>query len=184
MGWNYLISITLEICLNFHHVKHKNFQFLTTMLSFCCFSILMTNFALNFLWDVQSTVRGLMWLNGLLNRVSSLNCESWKIKTKRRSQKIKVSQCYLCWKVLVYQFVISKMSASRICTRVYPLRVRRFVHWATAVRPIDFVLCSVFMSSWLRIIDNAFAFTTNLKKNIKDFNFWWGIMIYLHLIFF
>ena len=33
-------------------------------------------------------------------------------------------------------------------TRVYPLRVRRFVHWAAAVRHIDFMLCSVFMSSW------------------------------------
>ena len=33
-------------------------------------------------------------------------------------------------------------------TRVCPLRVRRFVHWATAARPIDFMLCSVFMSSW------------------------------------
>ena len=36
----------------------------------------------------------------------------------------------------------------------------RFVHWATAARPIDFMLCSVFMSSWQRIIDSAFAFTT------------------------
>ena len=45
-------------------------------------------------------------------------------------------------------FVISKMCASRIRTRVCPLRVRRFVHWATASRPIDFMLCSVFMSPW------------------------------------
>ena len=56
--------------------------------------------------------------------------------------------------------VISKMCASRIRTRVCPLRVRRFVHWATAERHIDFMLCSVFMSSWQRIIDSAFAFTT------------------------
>ena len=56
--------------------------------------------------------------------------------------------------------VIPKMCASRIRTRVCPLRVRRFVHWATAAKPIDFMLCSVFMSSWLRIIDSAFAFIT------------------------
>ena len=52
------------------------------------------------------------------------------------------------------------MCASRIRTRVCPLRVRRFVHWATAARPIDLMLCSAFMSSWQRIIDSAFAFTT------------------------
>ena len=54
--------------------------------------------------------------------------------------------------------VISKMRASRIRTRVCPLRVRRFVHWATAARPIDFMLC------WQRIIDSAFAFTTLILK--------------------
>ena len=32
-------------------------------------------------------------------------------------------------------------------TRVCPLRVRHFVHWATAARHIDFMLCSVFISS-------------------------------------
>ena len=56
------------------------------------------------------------------------------------------------------------MCASRIRTRVCPLRVRRFVHWATAARPIDFMLCSVFMSSWQRIIDSAFAFTILLPS--------------------
>ena len=43
--------------------------------------------------------------------------------------------------------VISKMCASQIRTRVCPLPVRRFVHLATAARPVDFMLCSVFMSS-------------------------------------
>ena len=50
-------------------------------------------------------------------------------------------------------------------THVCPLRVRRFVHWATAARHIDFMLCSVFMSSWQRIIDSAFAFTTHTRTH-------------------
>ena len=56
------------------------------------------------------------------------------------------------------------MCASRIRTRFCPVRVRNFVHWATAARPIDFMLCSVFISSWQRIIpvDSAFEFTKYL----------------------
>ena len=75
--------------------------------------------------------------------------------------------------------VISKMCASRIRTRVCPLRVTRFVHWATAARPIDFMLCSVFMSSWQRIIDSAFAFTKVVQyepiKPTHSFYFSYGL---------
>ena len=60
--------------------------------------------------------------------------------------------------------VVLKMWVFRIWTRVCPLRVRRFVHWAIPGRPIDFMLCSVFMSSWNRITDSAFAFTTLLPS--------------------
>ena len=67
--------------------------------------------------------------------------------------------------------VISKMCASRNRTRVCALRVRRFVHWATAARPIDFMLCSVFMSSWQRIIDSAFCIHYSWQENCTNWQF-------------
>ena len=55
------------------------------------------------------------------------------------------------------------MCASRIRTRVCPVRVRRVFHWATAARNID--LWSVFMSDLIaHYIYSAFAFNTNWKK--------------------
>ena len=48
---------------------------------------------------------------------------------------------FIFYFIIWHNRVISKMCASRIGTRICPLRVRRFVHWATAARHIDFMLC-------------------------------------------